>query len=246
MKQLTDYDRTRYDRQMLIPGWGETGQQKLASATVFVAGAGGLGSPVALYMAAAGIGTICIADADVVELSNLNRQILHMDARIGEYKAVSAQESLQLMNPTVEIIPRAVTLDEANLDEIVGKPDIVVDCLDNFETRYLLNAYCAAHRIPFVHGAVHGLMGQVSFFSPPETPCLRCIFPEAPAKEKFPVLGATPGVIGSVQVIEVVKHITGVGKNLKCELLFFDGTEMTFSTITASRTPSCPDCAGLG
>jgi len=246
MNQLTDYDRTRYDRQMLIPGWGDTGQIKLESSTVFIAGAGGLGSPVAFYIAAAGVGTICIADADVVELSNLNRQILHTDARIGDPKAVSAHETLRQINPTINIIPHTESLNASNLDHILGQPDIIVDCLDNFETRYLLNAYCVAHNIPFVHGAVHGLMGQVSFFSPPETPCLRCIFPEAPPREKFPVLGATPGVIGSIQAMEVLKYLSGTGKNLKGELLFFDGTEMTFSTIATSRTPSCPDCAGLG
>jgi molybdopterin/thiamine biosynthesis adenylyltransferase len=246
MNPLTDYDRTRYDRQMLIPGWGEQGQLRLESATVFIAGAGGLGSPVALYLAVAGVGTIVIADADTVELSNLNRQILHTDARIGEPKARSAHETLRQTNPTIKVVLYDEYLNESNLNQIVGQPDIVIDCLDNFPTRYLLNAYCAAHRIPFIHGAVHGLLGQVSFFSPPETPCLRCIFPEAPPKEKFPVLGATPGVIGSIQAMEALKYLSGTGSNLRGTLLFFDGTEMTFSTITTSRSPTCPDCAGLG
>lgn len=245
MNALTEYDKTRYDRQMLIPGWGERGQLKLKSATVFIAGAGGLGSPVAIYLAVAGVGTICIADADTVELSNLNRQILHIDARIGEPKARSAHETLCQVNPTINIVSYNESLNESNLSQIVGRPDIVIDCLDNFPTRYLLNAYCVAYGIPFVHGAVHGLLGQVSFFSPPETPCLRCVFPEAPPKVEFPVLGATPGVIGSIQAMEALKYLTGTGSNLRSALLFFDGTDMTFSTITTSQSPTCPVCADM-
>jgi molybdopterin/thiamine biosynthesis adenylyltransferase len=245
MNALTEYDKTRYDRQMLIPGWGERGQLKLKSATVFIAGAGGLGSPVAIYLAVAGVGTICIADADTVELSNLNRQVLHTDSRIGEPKARSAQETLCQLNPTINIVSYSESLNESNLSQIVGRPDIVIDCLDNFPTRYLLNAYCAAYGIPFVHGAVHGLLGQVSFFSPPETPCLRCVFPEAPPKEKFPVLGATPGVIGSIQAMEALKYLTGTGSNLRSALLFFDGTDMTFSIINTSQSPTCPVCADM-
>jgi molybdopterin/thiamine biosynthesis adenylyltransferase len=245
MAELTDYEKTRYSRQMLIDGWGETGQIKLKSSSVFIAGAGGLGSPVSIYLAIAGVGEIKICDADTVELSNLNRQILHTDARIGEPKAMSAGKTLAEMNPTISISTSPDLLDEKSVDKAVGQPDISVDCLDNFETRYLLNAYCTKHRIPLVHGAVWGMIGQTTFLYPPDTPCLRCIFPEAPPKETFPVLGATPGVIGCFQAMEVLKFLTGSGTNLKGRLLFFDGEEMTFNSVEVKRNPACPDCGHL-
>ena len=246
MVQLTDAERTRYDRQMLIEGWGEGAQTKLKGARVFVAGAGGLGGPVSIYLAVAGVGQITICDADRVELSNLNRQILHPEARIGGLKAVSAGQTLRALNPAIEVLICTDYIDADNVAAIVGQPDVVVDCLDNFETRYLLNTYCLQHRIPFVHGAVRGLLGQVTFLSPPETPCLRCIFPEAPPKEVFPVLGATPGVIGCIQAMEVVKHLVGAGRTLKGRLLIFEGEEMAFTEIEAGRLPSCPDCGTTG
>lgn len=246
MKNLTDYEKIRYHRQMLIDGWGEQGQIRLKSSTVFIAGAGGLGSPVSIYLAAAGVGELWICDADTVELSNLNRQILHTDARIGEPKTVSATRALGALNPTVKVLTFAEYLDESNVARIVGQPDIVVDCLDNFETRYLLNAYCIQRKIPFVHGAVHGMIGQVTFLSPPDTPCLQCLVPEAPPKAIFPVVGVTPGVIGCVQAMEVLKFLTNTGLNLRGRLLFFDGEELEFSSFSVKRTPACPQCGGLG
>jgi molybdopterin/thiamine biosynthesis adenylyltransferase len=245
MEKLTDYEKTRYHRQMLIEGWGEEGQIKIKSARVFVAGAGGLGSPVSIYLAIAGVGEIKICDADAVELSNLNRQVLHTDARIGQPKVVSAEKSLGELNPSIKILTHSDFLDGNSMARVVGRPDIVVDCLDNFETRYLLNAYCIEHSIPFVHGAIWGLIGQVTFLSPPETPCLRCIFPEPPPKGTFPVAGVTPGVIGCMQGMEVLKSLTGVGTTLKGRLLFFDGEEMVFDTVNVKRRPSCPDCGDL-
>ncbi len=245
MAKLTDHDKIRYSRQMLIDGWSTEGQLRLKSSTAFIAGAAGLGSPVSIYLAVAGVGTIVICDADTVELSNLNRQILHNDDRIDRSKAVSAEQTLSQLNPAVKTVPCADHLDEGNLERIIGHPDIVVDCLDNFETRYLINAYCLAHRIPFVHGAVHGFLGQVTFLRPPETPCLRCLFPEPPPKEVFPVVGATPGIAGSIQAMEVVKFLTGIGTNLEGKLLFFDAEEMTFSSLKVKRAPSCPDCGSL-
>lgn len=243
MEKLTDYEQTRYNRQMLIAGWGEEGQVKLKRSSVFIAGAGGLGSPVSIYLAVAGVGEIKICDADRVELSNLNRQILHSDARIGELKAVSAGRALGELNPTISVVTCSDYLDESNVEQIVGRPDIVVDCLDNYETRYLLNAYCAGNGIPFVHGAISGLIGQVTFLHPPETPCLRCIFPAAPPKEVFPVVGVTPGLIGCIQAMEALKFLTGVGTTLKEKLLIFDGEEMAFAHVSVERSPSCPDCA---
>lgn len=242
---LTQNDKIRYSRQMLMPGWGEEAQERLRASRVFVAGAGGLGSPVSIYLAVAGIGELVICDADRVELSNLNRQILHPDARVGHLKALSAGETLGSLNPDIEIVPQAEYLDKDCVECLVGRPDAVVDCLDNFETRYLLNRYCLDRGIPFVHGAVSGLVGQLTFISPPETPCLRCIFPHAPPKELFPVLGATPGIIGTMQAIEVLKHLTGVGETLKGTLLIFEGDEMLFTPIKAKRAPGCPDCGHL-
>ena len=245
MELLTDLERAQYHRQMLIAGWGEEGQQKLKDCRVFIAGAGGLGSPVSIYLAVAGIGEISICDADTVELSNLNRQILHPVAHIGQSKVVSAAKTLHELNPSVRLLTHAAYMDQDSLESIVGQPDVVVDCLDNFHTRYLLNAYCVQRGIPLVHGAIHGMMGQVTFLQPPETPCLRCLFPSAPPKETFPVVGATPGIVGCIQALEVLKHLTGVGTTLKGRLLFFDGEEMAFSTFNVSRTPGCPECGRL-
>ena len=243
--KLTQDDKVRYGRQMLMPGWGAEAQKRLKTARVFVAGAGGLGSPVSIYLAVAGIGQLVICDADRVELSNLNRQILHPDARVGHLKALSAGETLGSLNPDIEVVPQAEYLDKDSVERLVGRPDAVVDCLDNFETRYLLNRYCLDHGIPFVHGAVSGMVGQLTFISAPETPCLRCIFPHAPPKELFPVLGATPGIVGSMQAMEVLKYLTGVGETLKGTLLIFEGDEMLFTPIRANRAPSCPDCGHL-
>jgi adenylyltransferase/sulfurtransferase len=245
MELLTDLEKAQYHRQMLIAGWGEEGQQKLKRCRVFIAGAGGLGSPVSIYLAVAGIGEISICDADTVELSNLNRQILHPIAHIGQPKVVSAERTLQALNPSVRLLTHAAYMDQDSLAGIVGRPDVVVDCLDNFDTRYLLNAYCVQRGIPLVHGAIHGMMGQVTFLQPPETPCLRCLFPSAPPKETFPVVGATPGIVGCIQALEVLKHLTGVGSTLKGRLLFFDGEEMAFSVFNVSRTPDCPECGRL-
>jgi len=245
MQPLTEYELTRYHRQMLIPGWGPEGQARLKASSAFIAGAGGLGSPVAIYLAVAGIGEIRICDADVIELSNLNRQILHTDRRIGQPKALSARMTLRELNPTVYIVPYCDRLDETNAGRIIGKPDIVIDCLDNFETRYLLNTYCIQNRIPLIHGAIWGLTGQVTFLYPPETPCLRCLAPAPPPQETFPVVGVTPGLIGCIQAMEALKFLIGIGTNLKGTLLVFDWEDMTFSSLHVKRMPSCPDCGGL-
>jgi adenylyltransferase/sulfurtransferase len=242
MVRLTQSDLARYDRQMLIDGWGKAGQQRLKASTVFIAGAGGLGSPVAIYLAVAGVGHIRICDSDRVERSNLNRQILHPDARTGDPKAGSAAGSLMALNPDIQVDAISAHLDTDSVDDLVGKPDVLVDCLDNFGTRYLLNDYCLKHGIPFVHGAVRGMMGQTTFLTPPDGPCLRCIFPEAPPKEVFPVVGATPGIIGGIQALETLKFLTGVGTTLKRRLLIFEGEEMVFTEIKVERSERCPAC----
>ena len=245
MTELTQQDLIRYGRQMLIPDWGKDGQLKLKVSSVLIAGAGGLGSPVSLYLAAAGVGELRIVDSDQVELSNLNRQILHRDARLGMPKAASAAETLGGLNPSLKVIPFAEYLDASNIERIAGQADLVLDCLDNYKTRYVLNAFCLQRGIPLVHGAIWGFVGQVTFLHPPETPCLRCIVPEPPHAALFPVLGATAGITGCLQALEAVKYLAGVGTNLKGTLLYFDGEEMEFNTFQVKRNPHCPACGQL-
>ena len=246
MEQLTHDESIRYQRQMVLQGWGEAGQIKLKNSTVFIVGAGGLGSPVSIYLTVAGVGEIRICDADTVGLSNLNRQVVHTDASIGELKVASAARTLRALNPNVNVVPISDFLDRDSVERIVGQPDVVVDCLDNVETRYTLNSYCIKKGIPLVHGAVWGMLGQATFIQPPQTPCLRCLYPEVPPKEIFPVLGATPGVIGCIQAMETLKYLTGVGTTLKGTLLVFDGEDMTFTPLKIEREPACPACSDLG
>jgi adenylyltransferase/sulfurtransferase len=243
MQKLTEDDLIRYDRQIKLQRWGSAGQQKLKAATVFIAGAGGLGSPAAIYLAVAGVGRLRLCDLDQVELSNLNRQILHPESRVGQSKATSGEKTLKALNPSIQVSAFAERLDESNLDRLVGRPDLILDCLDNYQTRYLLNDYGIKHGIPMVHGAIWGMSGQVSFLQPRETPCLRCLVPEAPPEETFPVVGATPGIIGSIQAMEGLKYLTGLGELLKGKLLLFDGEEMSFFTVKVEKSPDCPACS---
>lgn len=245
MAELTGQDRMRYHRQMLLSGWGEAGQRRLKESSVLVAGAGGLGSPVCLYLAAAGVGELRIVDSDEVELSNLNRQILHSEGRLGMPKAESAAQALNVLNSGVRVTPFVEQLEANNIERILGEACLVVDCLDNYETRYLLNACCLQRGIPLVHGAIWGFVGQVTFLQPPETPCLRCIVSQPPVKSTFPVLGATAGVTGCIQALEALKYLAGVGTNLKGKLLYWDGEEMAFNTFQVKRNPQCPDCGHL-
>jgi adenylyltransferase/sulfurtransferase len=242
---LTEYDRNRYDRQMLLTNWGEAGQARLKSAKVFIAGTGGLGSVVSLYLAAAGVGNIRICDRDKVELSNLNRQILHNDAVVGTSKAQSAEKTLKAQNPSIEIVAIENTIDAKTVSAIADHPDIVIDCLDNFETRYVLNEYCCKNGIPMIHGAVWGLSGQVTFLHPPETPCLKCIFPRTAPKSKVPVVGATAGVIGSIQALEALKYLAGIGPALAGKMLVFDGSEMGMQSLKLERRKGCAVCGPL-
>jgi molybdopterin/thiamine biosynthesis adenylyltransferase len=236
-------DFLRYARQMLIDGWGEQGQKKLKNSTVFIAGAGGLGSPVSIYLAVAGIGKIIICDFDSVEVTNLNRQILHSHTRIGINKALSAKITLTAINPDIEVIPITSKITEENAFELVGDAHIIMDCMDNLETRYILNEVAIKKGIPLVFGAIYGIQGILSFIQPPETPCLRCLFPEAPPKETFPVVGATPGVIGALQALEAIKYLVGIGKLLKNKLLVWDGMSCDFRTFKARKDTSCLVCS---
>jgi adenylyltransferase/sulfurtransferase len=242
--KFTEEELKRYHRQMLIDGWGETAQEKLKNSTVFIAGAGGLGSPVAIYLAVAGIGHIRICDFDSLDLTNLNRQILHNHTRIGTNKAVSGKYTIEKMNPYVNVTALSETIVAENVDELIGDSAIIVDCMDNFPTRYLLNESAIRKNIPLVYGSIRGMDGMLSFIQSPETPCLRCLFPEAPPNEVFPVLGATPGVIGCLQALETIKYLTGIGTNIKGRLLVWDGGKTEFRIFNTRKDPKCPTCGG--
>jgi len=245
MVKLTKKDKQRYARQMLIPGWGEDAQRKLKSSKVFIAGAGGLGSPVSFNLAVAGVGTIRICDFDSIELSNLNRQFLHDDSRLGMKKAESAKLTLMRLNPDINVEPIVEKINEKNVEDLIGDSDLVIDCMDNFPTRFILNDFSVRKRIPMVHGSIWGLDGRVTFINPPETPCLACVFKDAPPKEVFPVIGATPGITGIIQAMEAIKFLAGIGKLLKGRLLCCDYLEMKFFEVKIRRDPNCEVCSGL-
>ena len=242
---LTEDERERYDRQMMIRGFGEEGQEKLKRSRVIVAGSGGLGSPVAIYLAAAGVGTIRIVDHDKVELSNLNRQVLHWDKDIDRKKVDSAAKKLSQLNQSVRIEPMAETINDDHVSSLVNGFDVIVDAMDNLPTRYLLNKAAIENNIPFVHGAVHGLEGRVTTIIPGKTACLKCIYRGLPPTEKFPVIGVTPAVIACIQATEVIKYIVGIGKLLTNRLLIYDGLNMRFTEMTARRDPDCEHCGHL-
>ena len=235
-----EQDLKRYERQIKI--FGEEGQRRLRKAKITIAGAGGLGSVSAAYLTVAGVGGIRVVDRDVVDLSNLNRQILHWEKDIGREKAESFEEKLSQMNPDVEVMVLSEKIVEDNVADVFKGSDLMVDALDNFQTRYLLNRVALEKKIPFFHGAVYGFEGQVTTIIPGETACLRCIFPEAPAPETFPVIGATCGVIGCIQATEVVKYIVGVGELLTNRLLVWDGLNARMEEFGVERNPACEDC----
>jgi len=243
---LTPQERKRYERQIAIYGFGESGQEKLKKARVFVAGAGGLGSPVALYLVAAGIGTLRVADRDTVELSNLNRQVLHWQENIGQEKTASAAAKLKKLNPdiAVEAVPELIT--ESNASRLVGDADAIVDAMDNLPTRYILNQTAIAQGIPFFHGAVQGFEGRAMTVLPGRSACLYCLYHGATLPpEKCPVIGVTPAVIGCIQATEVIKYITGLGELLTDRLLVYDALGMKFTELHVKRDPACPRCGNL-
>ncbi|MDX6643326.1 MAG: sulfur-carrier protein adenylyltransferase/sulfurtransferase [Solirubrobacteraceae bacterium] len=248
-KSLSPEQRERYSRHLLIPEVGVEGQQKLLEAKVLLLGAGGLGSPAALYLAAAGVGTLGIVDNDEVDLSNLQRQVLHTTDRIGVPKVDSAEETLRGINPDVEVVKYPVRLDASNIMEIIEGYDVIVDGLDNFPTRYLLNDASVRLRIPVVSAAILGFDGQLSVFAPYEGPCYRCLFREPPPAELAPscgangVLGVLPGTMGLLQATEVVKLIIGQGDPLIGRMLLYDALGATFTTVKIKRDPECPICS---
>ena len=239
---LTPDERLRYDRQIMIPGIGEAGQEKLKKAKVLVAGAGGLGSPICIYLAAAGVGTIRLIDDDTVDLSNLNRQILHCTQDIGRPKGDSAKDKLALLNPEVKIEARQVTINEYNINSLVEGCDLIIDAMDNLPTRYSLNKAAIEKGLPFFHGAVRGFEGRAMTIIPGRTPCLRCMHHGEVPKEKFPVIGVAPAVIGSIQATEVIKYLVGMGNLLTGRMLIYDGISMEFREFKVSKNPQCDHC----
>jgi molybdopterin/thiamine biosynthesis adenylyltransferase/rhodanese-related sulfurtransferase len=240
--------RRRYSRHILIPEVGEAGQLRLLSSKVLMIGAGGLGSPSALYLAAAGVGTIGIIDEDTVDDSNLQRQILHTTDRIGMAKTESARLTLTALNPDVEVVEYRERLTSANIDRIIAGYDVIVDGTDNFPTRYLLNDASLKHGIPVVHASIFRFEGQLTVFKPHEGPCYRCLFPEPPPAELAPscaeggVLGVLPGIMGTLQATEALKLLLGIGDTLAGRLLLVDALESSFHEVTLRRDPSCPVC----
>ena len=239
---LTAAECIRYDRQIMIKEIGLEGQERLKRAKVLVAGAGGLGSPICLYLAAAGVGTIRLVDQDMVDLSNLNRQILHGDKDIGRAKVDSAKDTLGSLNPTVTIETFQKTITENSINGLVEGCNLIVDAMDNIPTRYILNKAAVEKGLPFFHGAVRGFEGRAMTILPGRTPCLRCLYHGDISKEKFPVIGVTPAVIGSIQATEVIKYLLGMGDLLAGRLLIYDGMKMEFREFKVSKNPQCDHC----
>jgi molybdopterin/thiamine biosynthesis adenylyltransferase/rhodanese-related sulfurtransferase len=248
-RTLTAEQRERYSRHLLLPEVGIEGQQKLLDAKVLLLGAGGLGSPAALYLAAAGVGTLGIVDDDEVDLSNLQRQVIHSSDRIGVPKVDSAEQTINSLNPDVKVQKHAVRLDATNIMEILPGYDIVVDGLDNFPTRYLLNDASVRLQIPVVSAAILGFEGQLSVFKPYDGPCYRCLFPVPPPAELAPscgangVLGVLPGTMGLLQATEVIKLILGEGEPLIGRLLMYDALAARVTEVKVRRDPDCPICS---
>jgi molybdopterin/thiamine biosynthesis adenylyltransferase len=246
---LSDLELERYSRQLVMPEWSGAAQERLRAASAIVVGAGALGSPVALYLAAAGVGRIGIVDDDAVELSNLHRQVLHFTPDLGIGKAQNAAVKLGALNPEIQVDPYPARVDEQNAEAIVMGADVVVDCTDSFETRYVVNDACCAQGVALVEGSVLGLAGQVLTIRPGESACYRCAFPVAPEPGSVPscreagVLGAMAGLVGSIQALEALKLIAGVGRPLLDRILQLDGASMEQTLVSTTRRQDCSSCA---
>jgi len=242
---LSDEDLVRYNRQILFADFGEEGQRRLRQAHVFIAGVGGLGSPVAIYLACAGVGCLTLADCESVELSNLNRQILHWEEDIQKSKVISAARKLREMNSTVEIVSLPVRITDENVQRLVGGVDVVIDCMDNMATRFVLNEACVRGGIPLIHGGVQGLMGEVTTIVPGQTPCFECIFPRGAARqESFPIFGPTAALVASLQSMEAIKLLASMGTLLAGRMLYTNGKEMEFMFVEIEKKRDCQVCGG--
>ncbi len=247
-RTMSEAQNKRYSRHLLVPEVGEQGQFKLLDSKVLLIGAGGLGSPAAYYLAAAGVGTLGIIDADVVDESNLQRQILHNTKRVGQYKAESARETIEALNPDVKVVTYIDILDETNVARIISDYDVIIDGTDNFPTRYLLNDASLRANIPVVHGSVFRFEGQLTVFKPYDGPCYRCLYPEPPPAALAPscaeagVLGVLPGIIGLLQATETIKLLLGIGDPLVGRLMTYDALAGEFSELRLFRDPNCPAC----
>jgi molybdopterin/thiamine biosynthesis adenylyltransferase len=240
---LTKDDLTRYERQILYTGFGEKGQKRLKQSHVVVAGLGGLGCAASLYLACTGVGHITLIDCDRVELSNLNRQVLHYEEDIGEEKPLSAAQKLAKLNSSIEVTPVFKKITERNARELIKGADLVIDGMDNFQTRFIINKACVAAGIPFIHGAIHGLFGEVTTILPGKTPCLACLFPEVPQRRStIPVFGVTPALIAILQVTEAIKLLAGFGSLLTGKMLYFNGDTMNFTFCNLVKNQNCKVC----
>ncbi len=249
MSRFTEEEVRRYARHIILPGIGADGQGRLAEAKVLVIGAGGLGSPAAMYLAAAGVGTLGLVDFDEVELSNLQRQLLHDTEDVGRPKVESGRDRLTELNPNVDVIPHRVLLSSENAFDVLDGYDVIIDGTDNFPVRYLVNDATQMLGKPLVYGSIYQWEGQASVFMPgPETPCYRCLFPEPPPPGTVPscaeggVFGVLPGIIGSVQAVEAIKLILGVGESLAGKLLLYDAMSNEFTAVKLRWDPDCPVC----
>jgi len=248
MIEFTDEQIERYSRHIILPEVGGSGQQKMLEARVLLLGAGGLGSPAAYYLAAAGIGNLGIVDFDQVDLSNLQRQIIHSTERIGMLKTESAKKTIQALNPDVNVTLYNEKMDSSNIMSLIKDYDYVVDGSDNFPTRYLVNDACVMKNKTLIHGSIYRFEGQVTVFKPGDGPCYRCLYPEPPPPGMVPncqeggVLGVLAGVIGNLQVVEVLKLILGIGKPLVGKLLIYDALNTEFRNLRLRRDVNCPMC----
>ena len=240
---LTKKDLTRYEHQILYTGFGKEGQKRLKQSHVVVAGLGGLGCTASLYLTCAGVGHITLIDCDRVELSNLSRQVLHYEEDIGDKKPFSAAEKLAKLNSSIEVTPVFRKITEHNAREIIKGANLVIDGMDNFKTRFILNKACVAEGIAFIHGGVQGLFGEVTTILPGKTPCLACIFPEVPQRRSiFPVFGVAPALIASLQVTEAIKLLAGFGSLLTGKMLYFSGDTMEFTFRNLVKNQNCKVC----
>lgn len=242
---LSQHELLRYSRQIMMSDFGEEGQKRLKKAHVLIAGVGGLGSPVAIYLSTAGIGQLTIIDCDSVDVTNLNRQILHWEGDVKRRKVESGEQKLNKINSAIVIKTLDVRIDRDNIEDLLDGVDVVMDCMDNMETRFVINEACVKKGVPMIHGGVREMLGEVTTILPRKTPCLECLLPRDLAKkETFPIFGATAGLVASIQVLEAIKLLSGTGTLLTDRMLFIDGSSMEFLMIDLQKKADCRICGG--